>query len=70
MSNLDTQTRAYNYFVSIEENGLAGLSSNLWVAYIQLGNELHKKNVKVRKCARRVKQNHTYLSDYFFNSLK
>lgn len=68
--SLEIEARAFNYFTSIEENGLNGLDSSLWVTYIQLGNQLHNKNVKVKKCARRLKQNHTYLSDYFFNSTK
>ena len=55
----------FNYFNNIEEFGIAGLDSSLWVSYIILGNELTGKNVKVRKCVRRLKQNHAYLSDYF-----
>lgn len=66
----DIEVKAYNYFRSIEEYGLNGLHSTLWVTYISLGNRLHKKNVKERKCARRIKQNHAYLSDYFFNRIK
>ena len=67
MFDLETEAKAYNYFINIEEYGLDGLDSSLWVNYIMLGNELHKKNVKVKKCVRRLKQNHAYLSDYFKN---
>jgi hypothetical protein len=67
---MEREAIAYNYYTSIEKYGLDGLDSSLWVSYIQMGNELHKKNVKVKKCARRLKQNHTYLSDYFFNKIK
>ena len=56
---------AFNYYSNIEEYGLAGLDSSLWVQYIILGNELTEKSVKVRKCSRRVKQIHSHLSDYF-----
>ena len=65
MDKTRLETTAYNYFTQIEHYGLAGLDSSLWVTYIQIGNELTGKSVKVKKCARRLKQNHTYLSDYF-----
>jgi hypothetical protein len=55
----------YNYYLNIEEYGIAGLDSSLWVRYIILGNEVTGKKVYVRKCARRVKQIHAHLSDYF-----
>jgi hypothetical protein len=56
---------AYNYFLQIEEYGLNGLDSSLWVRYIVLGNEITGKKVYVRKCSIRVKQIHAHLSDYF-----
>ena len=56
---------AYGYYLNIEEYGLKGLDSSLWVRYIVLGNEVTGKNVKVKKCSRRVKQIHSFLSDYF-----
>jgi len=40
------------------------LTSDKWVRYIILSNELTNKNVVVRKCIRRVKQAHAYYSDY------
>lgn len=59
---------AYNYYLNIEEYGLIkGLDSSLWVRYITLGNAVTGKNMEVRKCSRRVKQMHNYLSDHFKN---
>jgi hypothetical protein len=48
----------YNEFIKLT------LTSDKWVRYIILSNELTGKAVKVRKCIRRVKQAHAYYSDY------
>lgn len=59
----DIEERAYNYYLVLEEYN--ELDSTLWVTYINWSNELTSKDVKVRKCIRRLKQAHANLSDYF-----
>jgi len=59
----DIEIEAFNYYTIINSGVI--LDSSLWIRYITLSNELTNKNVEKKKCSRRLKQAHTYLSDYF-----